>query len=763
MIALSGPTFRHLTTLSILISIAWFWTASALSGTKAGPEAFFPDSSIVDFSFLLDPPAGNHGFLGVSANGQFRWSDGKRARFWGVNISNQSAFADAATVDRVVPTLARAGVNMVRFEALDSDGGLLEDSAGRPLRSPDPTKLARLDYWTWRLRQRGIYYYFDLLDLRTFRETDGVPDAALLGRAARPYAMFDPQLIALQKEYAEGLLLHRNPHTGLRYVDDPALALVEICNESGFFLRPSALERMPPRVGALLQDRWNAWLLARYGSRERLAAAWTLRDASEPILDETEDPARGSVRTPVLCGGGTVAGDARLSEARYRDGARFLVEVQEAYFREMRAYLRSIGLKVPLTGVTSHQFLGDTVASLPLDFTAGNYYCDHPAFQTGDWQGALHFSDANPLREIGTNRSAPTVAALRWGRRPVVIREWAQPWPNRYRCVAPVEMVAYGSLQDADGFLLFGYHVAPRPDVLGDFDHQADPPVWGLMGPAALTYLRGDIRPSPTSIALRYSAADVLRAPDTVGDVLKLAWHVRVRSVFEDWPGAESWKPSWHATMQPEEGMSSLRSQKLPAGSWDGSVAVSSTREIVRRTDRGVLIVRTPRTAVISGEIGGSTWTAGPLRLFTRSPVGTVWAVSLDGLPLSSSRRLLVKMVTNATNTDQRVTTAGVGAPAPYRLVSSGRAPVMTSGSITPGGVRLALNDRLILAFDLVGGTWELLVDGNRASLLCDTNSATGTVFGHRVTVTAGRVITVPLAKDRHVSSPNRKTGNDRR
>ena len=35
------------------------------------------------------------------------------------------------------------------------------------------------------------------------------------------------------EQYAKQLLWHRNPYTQLRYVDDPAIALVEIINENG--------------------------------------------------------------------------------------------------------------------------------------------------------------------------------------------------------------------------------------------------------------------------------------------------------------------------------------------------------------------------------------------------------------------------------------------------------------------------------------------------------------------------------------------------
>src|SRR5262249_8487149 len=136
----------------------------------------------------------------VDKQGRFAWPDGKRAKFWGVNISNRSVFVGKETIDRVVETLARAGTNMVRFEALDSLGGLLDIPDNDSSREIDRRKLAILDYWIATLRERGIYYYLDLLDFRTFKEGDEVPENDRIGRAAKPYAFFDRRLIGLQKE-----------------------------------------------------------------------------------------------------------------------------------------------------------------------------------------------------------------------------------------------------------------------------------------------------------------------------------------------------------------------------------------------------------------------------------------------------------------------------------------------------------------------------------------------------------------------------------
>src|SRR4051794_36041180 len=62
-------------------------------------SGLYPDSSLVDFHFLVDGPAGRKGFLRVASNGKFCFSDGLRTRFWGINLSRRSVFVDRQTVD----------------------------------------------------------------------------------------------------------------------------------------------------------------------------------------------------------------------------------------------------------------------------------------------------------------------------------------------------------------------------------------------------------------------------------------------------------------------------------------------------------------------------------------------------------------------------------------------------------------------------------------------------------------------------------------
>ena len=766
-------------------------------------RGLFPASSIVDFSYLLDPPAGKHGFLRAQA-GHFYWADGTRARFWGVNISSRSVWVDHARIKEVADVLARAGCNMVRFEALDTADGILDIPGSNSSEALNPTRLERLDYWIAQLKERGIYIYLDLLDFRQFKAGDGVAEWDQLGRAAKPSAVFDDRLIALQEEYARQLLTHLNPYTKLRYVDDPAIALVEVCNEHGLFLKASELDALPDHYALELRRLWSAWLAQRYPSRDALAAAWK-RVSGREVLQPYEDPASGTVALPLFGSVGTPGfadqpgpsggilaqpWDPRRAQGRVADGVHFLYDLQRRYFRQMRMFLRNLGLRVPVTAVVSNDIPPD-VASVAdeMDFTAENYYFDHPAFTGKDWEGAFFYNDTNPLRYSSLYQIAPWLAALHWAGKPVVVREWAVVWPNRYRAVAMPEMAAYAGLQDFDAALLFGYQVERDPGRLGDFDHQADPTVWGLFGLAAQCFLRGDVQPSPYVLTVRYSEGDLFRWPNSISNLYRCAWSVRVES--DHAPDIPDVRTSAHrrprvrgrTTLAARGARRMERRTKLvfpkhlytaasdvggatellqrfvlagascSAGMFETGILKSATGEIVRRTSEGRLELITPRTVAVCGEFPAfepvriGNWT-----VVTGTGIGAFMAVSLDGEPLGKSRHYVMKMVSRAENTGQELQAAQPGAPGKWLIKNWGKAPIVTFGHASERATKILLGNRQILSVGMSDGTWEVVVSGDQATMVCDTPGIFVSIFGQETTTTADVPIVVDLALSRQTA-----------
>ncbi len=501
-------------------------------------RARFPRSSLVDFSYLLDTPAGKHGFLEAREDGHFYFADGNRARFWGINIASKSVFHQPEVIDQIVDGIAKAGFNLVRIHHIDERNGIL-DLNFTDTRHLDESRLRILDYWIARLKARGIYTYLDLLDYRTFKSGDGVANADALGRGAKPYIIFNRQLIDLQKEYARQLLIeHVNTFTGLSYAQDPAVVMLELFDENGLFMKRNLWRRMPEPYQSEFRSLWNKWLRDQYGTTERLAKTWTNAEGQCSLMP-SENLESGAVELPVMEPGterGSIYAHSPTSPARKNDAARFACDLQRNYFREMKTYLRSGGVRIPLTAVTRSDEMPDlkSVAD-ELDFIGNNFYWDHPFWTTGqEWQQPTFFMNGNPLMGSGTNCFSPSVMMSKIQGVPLVVREWNYCWPNRYRAVGIIEAVAYGSLQDVDALILFSMGTHDDANRIDFFDVHLDPVRWGIVGMAAKAFLQRDISPADLTVNIAYSPVDTFSYIDYESELYRLGLVSRVQNELFD-------------------------------------------------------------------------------------------------------------------------------------------------------------------------------------------------------------------------------------
>ncbi|MEI6502461.1 MAG: hypothetical protein WCP21_15730, partial [Armatimonadota bacterium] len=507
----------------------------------------FPDASLVDFSGLHDRPTGQHGDIFSGNDGHFYFDDGTRARFWGINIAKQSVFVAQPLIDETIKAIDRAGFNLIRFHHIDDVEGLLPAATAGTAERIDPAKLALLDYWIAQCGKRGIYVYLDLLDYRTFYEAEEVANAGAMGRGAKPYAFFDRKLIVLQQQYARKLLAdHINPYTRLSYAQDPTVCMVELCDENGLFIRMKDWQNLVSPYREQLQTQWNEWLKGRYGDTGTLAEAWTDADGNKGLLvDEKLD--RGNVRLfPQAVRPGEFPSAVKETPdpeegqvGRVADRRLFLVSVHDAYFKEMHEYLRSHGVRQPVSAVTDFEHLSDlsSVAGR-LDYVGINFYYDHPLWQKGnDWRLPAFFENVNPIADDRVESSlVPRLCAARAFNKPVVLREWNSCWPNKFRGVAMVEAATYAALQDVDAMILFTYDVKPGKRTVEFFDVRSDPTRWGLVGQCASIFLKRQIAPARRKVVIGYSSVDThfqTRQPFPT-EIYKLGWVSQLSNVYFD-------------------------------------------------------------------------------------------------------------------------------------------------------------------------------------------------------------------------------------
>lgn len=251
-----------------------------------GFNFYLPADDSTQQLFLPDFPAFEiEDFIEIDAEGHFT-SNGVPLRFWGVNLTTNSCFPVKEKASFVAARMRKMGINLVRFHHMDNpwsdnEGTIFLRSADNT-RTLDPLIQDRLHYFLARMKANGVYANMNLHVSRTFQEGDGVPQADSIWNFAKGVTYFDPHLITLQKEFATQLLTAENPYTGLKMIDDPVLAQVEITNENTLYgmWKSDQLKNytqggvLIKRHDEMLNAMWQDFLEEKYASDEILKSVW---------------------------------------------------------------------------------------------------------------------------------------------------------------------------------------------------------------------------------------------------------------------------------------------------------------------------------------------------------------------------------------------------------------------------------------------------------------------------------------------------------
>lgn len=642
--------------------------------------------SPVDVSFLLDAPAGKHGFITVK-NGHYVTGDGRRFRIWGVDLTgwtrgstnlppkNEAAFWAHA--------LARSGINCVRFHFLDmptrdpaqaaerdatrakaeAEGrrnsvppaGLI-DGRRNDTQHLDPEALDRLDYFIAQLKQVGIYSNLNLNVGRQYKPGDNVPDSDLIW-VAKGMTYVGDRLIALQRDYARQLLTHRNPYTGNEYRNEPAIATVEIVNENSLYefwarnwlrgeLTPGGTHYQldfTPHYAHKLDVMYNAWL-ARHCSPEQLAQ-----------IRREAGVAAGAPVPRLRRGDFSIAG-----KERFEAEAEFYGSVERKFFLGMRDFLKDqLGVKCPVLATADHTYWIPNQPLLRstslLDGIDGHVYWQHPAI----WGVRNTPMVDQPLRSTIVKLSRSPMLD-----RPFTVSEVNEPNPNEYVAEMMPITAAYAAFQDWDGiyFYTFEPKVGDRwhPYVDDYFDISLDPVKMIQLAVGALIFTRPDVQPARDIVARSYSREQVdesLRLPSaerpyfTPGFPRSIALHHELRiSTLDGAPTgrftddatppyiSDTGELAWylgHRRTTPAE--AAAAANDWPPGSTDAHT--------------GVVIIDTPRTQALVGFIRDHNHTTRHLAAEVKNDFCAITLSSLTNEPIQRSRRLLLTTCSRWQNT----------------------------------------------------------------------------------------------------------------
>ncbi len=589
-------------------------------------------------------PAGKYGFVTVR-NGRFEFENGERALFFGGSLPAAAPFPPTREeADNVAAYLAKIGCNIIRIHLYD-DNHYTEHNTprtnifgkGADSSALDPERMDQLDYLMFALKKQGIYAFWDLHSARAFTEKDGVKvgmrDKFGNSREFRGF-YFDPATMAANRKFLHELLLHRNPYTGNRYVDEPALALTVISNENTLFLF-GIWRRLDGSYEEQLQKLWNEWLLKRYRNRAALATAWS------DSLQADEDPAAGTVKL-LLPVGMPLGSWGGAETPKMVDSTRFIYDLQTNFYVDLKDELRGIGLKVPITG--SHAL-----------------FLNPPDIQS---QAALDFVDMHPYffgRRPMSQADLPdfdTVTQLALSRvkgKPVTVTEWNYhnkdifPWRND----APLMVAAYARLQDADCLIVHAYShsYSKHSYIMWNQNIITDPVFVGQWQTASNLFLRGDAMAAKTTrVAAAYTVDGVFSRSSGRPPVGFTPYRQKLETVFN--------------------APADLKPEPLPP---EEPVVRSDTGELTWHRQDGVLYINTPKTQAVIGRLEkiGVNPNAN-LKVAAQPPeVTTISVTALDDLPIGESKRLLLTACGRCENTGMVWDASG------YLALNRGKAPVL--------------------------------------------------------------------------------------
>jgi hypothetical protein len=617
---------------------------------EPGVDEFRTDA-LLDLRALNEKRAGEKGWL-KAAGDDIVGADGKPVRFWAVNASSHEG-EDAARY--LFARLAKTGVNLARIH------GLIADRDGSDPMAVSKKALDDLHLNIAAAAEQGVYLnlstYFPLW--MQLKDSDGIAGSAI-GKNPFALLLFEPRFQAMYKAWAKAVLTSQNPYTGKRVADDAAVAFWEIQNEDSFLFWTMKKEAVGPGPWATLQGLFADWAIARHGSLDKALAAWGGERHGEDDLAGKRLGLFGPWET--TRDGYSKAGG---KQARIRDQIRFYAEQSAKAYADISAYLRQDcgfkGMVVAGNWTTAdNRQLGGIerwtyAASTDVVDRHGYFGGKHDGDGSG-WSvraGNTYVDKAAVLDPADTPLGYLQIAG-----RPQIHSEIAWNKPNRFTADGQLLMASYGALQGVDSFIGFALQ---KGTWAGDGNGKWPAAMPGTMGQwpaAALQFRRGDVAEAPVAVrqvvqpdemfALKGSgviegqnadfrmaeAPKAVDASNNAGFDPLTYFAGRAERVITGLPGV----PADAKPVALDLSKSIDRQAK---------VVTSLTGELRWDWGRGVVTVNTARSQAATGFLAkAGEVKLGDITIRCGSEYGTVHVISLDGLPLATSKRILVQAFT---------------------------------------------------------------------------------------------------------------------
>jgi hypothetical protein len=626
-----------------------------LTRTVAGPDwfAFTPADklgpSVIGMEEWLEKPAGIHGGVRI-AKDRFQFADGTPVKFWGVNLSYGGGCApDKGAAGFTAARYARYGINAVRLHKFSYPTNHMGIADPQDSTRMTPEGLERLDYFSAQLKQRGIYYAWS--HTFGFQVTPGQRDRLLAydeierNLQGKTYGLINlaEDVQDLMIAMVVDLLKHRNPHTGLTYANDPALAYIELQNEDDifFYTNEKAFNACPTYRKHFI-GRFSRWLAARYGSEEALRKAWggALQPgeslAAQNIVPQANPWFFGEDNLPKQTGG---------TRQRLLDTARHFHELQNTFYARFVKAIREAGYQGPLCG-SPWQAPAMLPHYLNLRSDALVGFIDRHNYFGGGLSDTMLTKPGSGYFGAGLQQ----VAGLPFG-----LSEWIHVYPSLHSAEGPALIAAYGlGLQGWDASFEFQSQIIPRT-----FNDRAGWQPWGVWEADVPTQLgqypalarmiyRNDVSEGEVISTRRVSPEDLATGKFTFTDRVRQQGDIKSFGGTVPAETLAAGRAVVEFTARPQPSTFPDLAKYKQGSAWH-----SNTGQLIWDTaGRGFFTINTPGTKAVVGFAEGKPQRLGDVTIELQCPYASLFVTAMEpGATLATADSALICAVARNCNT----------------------------------------------------------------------------------------------------------------
>ncbi len=637
-----------------------------------------PLSTEISMENWLDKPAGKHGFV-LMKEDQLVFEDGTPIKFWGTNLGGSLPLMANKDAEKWADFLAQFGFNGVRFHKFTWEA---TDGINSTVITDKNWK--NLDFLCNELRNKGIYYGWSHIYGHRVLPADSSRIVAYEELAATKFPWshlngstaglvnFAEDLQNLNIELTVNMLNHINPHTGLRYADDPALSFIEFQNEDNIFW--GAIEqtlKQTPTYRAMLCRKFSQWLKSKYDSDEQLKMEWNnegLPNGESLTLENIyPQPNHGLFSWEYE----QAIKENRPVKQHILDKAEFLYGEQLKFYKKFETAIRNTGYRGPLVGSCWQAGSGLThLLNLHADAEVGiidrhNYFGGGEGhhLKPGKWDNSAMVSNiGSGLYGTGLQQVAD---------RPFAFSEWMSLIPNEWTAESSPIVAVYGmGLQGWDASYVFATDV-PRytSTIQSQGIYNATSPTQMALYPAlARMIYRGDIKEGETVVNRKVNLLSLKQGETPLNETVEQDFD---RKAIEG-----SFPLQYMAAGKVLLTFSDENKTKILdniSSLWKDSVMTSSTEQLKwSEKGKGYFTINTEGTKGMIGFLNNKIINLGEVQLQTDNEFAVILLTSLDkDKSIMGSNKILLTTMARAKNSGMKFNENHT------ELLSIGEAPIL--------------------------------------------------------------------------------------